>query len=179
MSPKTFEFVVNLVREIIKKLSATFRDAIKVEKRATIGIWRLATGSSYRVVSKVFGIGKSTLIKIIAVFVNKSVRLASRFTNFAKTNYEIASAVQSFKSFCNCSLPQVLRVIDVSHIEILKPDNESSVDYFIRKQKYTVNTQAAVGSNLIFLDVATGFPGSIHDVRKLWVTNYIKMPRPI
>ena len=77
MSPKTFEFVVNLVREIIKKLSATFRDAIKVEKRATIGIWRLATGSSYRVVSKVFGIGKSTLIKIIAVFVNKSVRLAS------------------------------------------------------------------------------------------------------
>ena len=49
----------------------------------------------------------------------------------------------------------------------LKPDNESSVDYFSRKQKYTVHTLAVVGSNLIFLDVATGFPGSIHDATML------------
>ena len=38
------------------------------------------------------------------------------------------------------------------------------------KQRYTVNTQAVVGSNLIFLDVATGFPGSIHDGRMLEAT---------
>ena len=44
------------------------------------------------------------------------------------------------------------------------------MDYFSRKQKFTVNTQAAVVSNLIFIDVATGFPGSIHDARMLWVT---------
>ena len=48
---------------------------------------------------------------------------------------------------------------------MLKPNNESSVDYFSRKLKYTVNTQAVVGSNLIFLHVATRFPGSIHDAR--------------
>ena len=52
----------------------------------------------------------------------------------------------------------------------LKPDNESSVDYFSRKQKYTVHTQAVVGSNLIFLDVATGFPGSMDDARMLQQT---------
>ena len=44
------------------------------------------------------------------------------------------------------------------------------MDYFSRKQKYTVHTQAVVGSNLIFLDVATGFPGSIHDTRMLQET---------
>ena len=38
------------------------------------------------------------------------------------------------------------------------------------KQRYTVNTQAVVGSNVIFLDVATGFPGSIHDGRMLQTT---------
>ena len=38
------------------------------------------------------------------------------------------------------------------------------------KQRYTVNTQAVVVSNLIFLDVATGFPGSIHDGRMLEAT---------
>ena len=44
------------------------------------------------------------------------------------------------------------------------------MDYFSRKQKYTVHTQAVAGSNLIFLDVATGFPGSIHDARMLQET---------
>ena len=62
------------------------------------------------------------------------------------------------------------REIDGTHIEIRKPDNESSVDYFSRKHKYTANIQAVVGSNLIFLDVATGFPVSIHDARMLRAT---------
>ena len=44
------------------------------------------------------------------------------------------------------------------------------MDYFSRKHKYTANTQAVVGSNLIFLDVATGFPVSIHDARMLRAT---------
>ena len=43
MSPKTFEFVVDLVRENIEKHSTNFRDASKAEKRVAIGIWRLAT----------------------------------------------------------------------------------------------------------------------------------------
>ena len=98
------------------------------------------------------------------------VRLTSRFIKFLKTNYETASAVQLFKSFCNCSLPQVLGEIDGTQIEILKPDNETSVDYCSRKQRYTVNTQAAVGSNFIFLDVATEFSSSIYDARLLRAT---------
>ena len=76
MYPKTFEFVVDLVRENIEKHSTTFRHAIKVEKHVAIGIWRLATGNSYRTVSKVFGIGKSTGIRIAADFVKELVRLA-------------------------------------------------------------------------------------------------------
>ena len=44
------------------------------------------------------------------------------------------------------------------------------MDYFSRKQKYTDNIQAVVGSNLIFLDVATRFPGSTHDARMLRAT---------
>ena len=43
MSPKTFEFVVDLVRENIEKHSTNFRDASKAEKRVAIGIWILAT----------------------------------------------------------------------------------------------------------------------------------------
>ena len=133
MSPNTFEFVVDLVQENIEKHSATFRDVIKVEKRVVVGIWRLATGNSYKTVSKMFGTGKSTVIKITVVFINESVRLTLSFIKFLKINYKTASGVQLFKSYCNCSFPHVLGAIDGTHIEIVKPDNESSVDYFSRK----------------------------------------------
>ena len=97
ISPETFEFVVGLLRENIQKHSTTFRDAIKVGKSVTIGIWWLVTGNSYRTVSKVFGIGKSTVIKITPDFVKELVRLASRFIKFPKTNCKTASTVQLFK----------------------------------------------------------------------------------
>ena len=48
---------------------------------------------------------------------------------------------------------------------ILCNDIESDIDYFSRKQKYTINTEVIVWGNLTILDVATGFPGSDHDAR--------------
>ena len=48
-------------------------------------------------------------------------------------------------------------------IFIKTPENEQKYDYYCRKQRYSINTQAVVGANLLFLDVATGFPGSMHD----------------
>ena len=45
------------------------------------------------------------------------------------------------------------------------------MDYHSRKQKCTVNTQAVVGADLVFLDIATGFPGSVHDARVLRSTS--------
>ena len=40
-------------------------------------------------------------------------------------------------------------------------------DCYCRKQRYSINTQAVVGSNLMFLNVSTGSPGSMHDSRIL------------
>ena len=36
---------------------------------------------------------------------------------------------------------------------------------FNRKQAYSINIQAAVGTNLNFAGIVTGFPGSMHDAR--------------
>ena len=57
--------------------------------------------------------------------------------------------------------------MDGTHIFIQIPENEQKYDYYCRKQHYSVNTQAFVGANLLVLDVATGFPESIHDSRAL------------
>ena len=44
------------------KADTVFRKAVPIEKRVGVALWRLSTGNSFRTISKVFGIGKSTVI---------------------------------------------------------------------------------------------------------------------
>ena len=95
------------------------------------------------------------------------VRLALNFIWFPRNGRETTIAIEKCHAYTGCVIPNVVGAIDGTHIEILCPDSPSKVGYFSRKQIYTINTQAVVGANLIFLDLATGFPGSIHDARML------------
>ena len=52
----------------------------------------------------------------------------------------------------------------------LKPDN----CHGLFQHETEIHCQAVVGSKLIFLDVATGFPGSIHHARMLQATKLYK-----
>ena len=93
--------------------------------------------------------------------------VGSIFVKFPDTMLAAAEAVKSFQEFTDCKIPQVCGAIDGTHIEIISPSSESKLDYFSGKQKFTINTQAVVGSYLIFFDVFTGVPGSFHDARML------------
>ena len=97
--------------------------------------------------------------------------MAPQFISFPKKSRETERKIQKFRAFTECLIPQVVGAIDGTHVEIICPDSDSKVDYYSRKQKYTVNTQAVVGADLVFLDIATGFPGSVHDARVLRSTS--------
>ena len=61
-------------------------------------------------------------------------------------------------------IPQIMGAIDGRHIEInAPPDNHE--DYFNQKQHYSVNLQGIIDSNLKFIHVTVGYPGSLHDAR--------------
>ena len=79
------------------------------------------------------------------------------------TSDELENAIEKFKTRCNSKIPQSLDSIDETHIYIKTPKCESKYNYFCRKQRYSINTQAVVGGDLLFLDLATEFPGSLHD----------------
>lgn len=62
--------------------------------------------------------------------------------------------------------PHVVDPIDGRHVEIKAP-LLNPADYFNRKQKYSIETQAVADSRMLFMDISTGWPGSIHDARVL------------
>ena len=115
----------------MQKQNTTFRNSIKIEKRVSVALWRLSTGNSYRTISKVFGIAKSTVVKIVNNFCAEICNISHQFIKFPKNAVEAASQIQRFKVMTECV------------IEIISPHCVSKVDYYCsRKRKYTINTQA-------------------------------------
>ena len=167
MTLPTFMKIVELVRPRMEKRDTRFRRAIPIEKRVAIAIWRLSTGNSFRTVSKTFAVGKSTAVSITRKFCREMRRLAHLFIKFPSNRRETAQAIEQFKMCYDTQIPQAVGAIDGTHINIVAPEGEGKEDYFSRKQRYTINTQGVVGANLIFHDIATGFPGSCHDARNL------------
>ena len=76
---------------------------------------------------------------------------------------EVALEIQKLQDNVGCKIPQTVGAKDGIHIKINSPTGDSKIDYFNRKQKYSISTQVVEGGNLKFLEIATGYPGSIHD----------------
>ena len=62
--------------------------------------------------------------------------------------------------------PNAVGAIDGSHISIKAP-HVNHDDFFNRKQNYSINLQGVVDADEKFIDVSTGWLGSIHDARVL------------
>ncbi|CAH3132021.1 unnamed protein product, partial [Porites lobata] len=67
-------------------------------------------------------------------------------------------------------LPNVVGAIDGSHVPIKAPKINHE-DYFKRKHFYSFLVQGIVDASGLYLSVATGFPGSLHDARMLRLTD--------
>ena len=79
MLPSTSDFIVNLVEADMRKEDTYFRKTISIQKRVPCALWQLSTGNSYRVVSKVFGVGRSTVSQIVKEFCKTLRKKYSRF----------------------------------------------------------------------------------------------------
>ena len=164
MTRETFEYLCDLVRVNLQKQHTRFRSPVSVEERVGLALWRLATGNSYRSCGLQFGLGKSTSKGICSEFEQAISNLKDRFIKFPLTIREIRNKMDEFEE--SYRIPQIMGAIDGCHIEInAPPDNHE--DYFNRKQHYSVNLQVIVDSNLKFIHVTVGYPGSIHDARVL------------
>ena len=167
MQKPTFLRLVENVEPEISKRDTVFRHAISPAKRVAIALWRLAGGASFRTIGTHFDVGKSTCVTITKEFCKALNRLAINYIKFPSNGDETARAIALFQD--ESKIPQAVGAIDGTHIEIIAPDQP--FDYFDRHHRYSVTMQAVVGENLMFLDTAIGYPGSMHDARILRASN--------
>ena len=147
------------MRVKLQKQQMRFRAPVSVEERVGLALWRLATGNSYRSCGLQFGLGKSAKI-ICSEFEQAIFYLKDRFIKFSLTTEENGEKIEEFEQLYG--IPQIVGAIDGCHIEINAPP-QNHKDYFNRKQHYSVNLQAIVDANLMFIHAMVGYPGSIHN----------------
>ena len=90
---------------------------------------------------------------------------APQFIKFPETEEELTRNIRLFAE--KSPFPQVVGAIDGSHIPLKRVPVNERIEYFSRKRDYSIVVQAVADASFKFLDVGTGFPGSIHDARIL------------
>ena len=151
------------------KKDTRLRQSIPVHKRVAVALWRLATGDTYRSTGLQFGIGRCTAMLIKQDFCNAIAKRAKEFIKFPETEQEV---LQSIRLFTNKSpFPQVVGAIDGCHIALKTVPVDERIDYFNRKQDYSIMIQGVADASFRFLDICAGYPGSIHDALVLRSSN--------
>ena len=96
VSRDTFQHICGLVGPQLMRQNTILREAITVEKRVAVALWRLATGISYRTVGLTFGIGRCTAMNVKDEFCSALMRRANDFIKFPKAEAETRQAIQKF-----------------------------------------------------------------------------------
>ena len=172
VSMLTFDYICRAVGPVIPRQDTILRAAIPVETRAAVGLWRLATGDSYRLCGLMFGIAKSTAIGVCQDFVQALCQLKDEFIKFPNTTAAVREKIEGFKE--KSDFPNVVGAIDGSHIPIKAPMINHE-DYFNRKRYYIFVVQGIVDVSGAYLSVSTGFPGSMHDAHILRLSNFYSL----
>lgn len=139
------------------------RSRIPVEKALLIALWTLATPDSYRSISNLFDIPKSSVLLCLRRVCRATVTsVCKHVICFPQTSDAFQSNEEKFYSVRG--LHNVVGAIDGCHIPIKAPSIEPAA-YINKKGFHSVVLQAVVDSRLFFMDCYAGWPGSVHDAR--------------
>ena len=165
VSRNTFEHICGLVGPELVRQNTILRQAISVEKRVAVALWRLATGNSYRTVGLTFGIGRCTAMNVKDEFCTALLRRANDFIKFPKTEAETRQSIQEFQDISrfpqvvtmwqrnlvwkNCWLP-VMREL-ILHADAVKQVRPWMRDLSIQRVRRNYKTAKELGSVLQFV----------------------------
>ena len=146
---------------LVKKVTR-FRSPVSVEQRIAVTIWRLATNIELRTISVLFGLGQSTVGRIVYETCEAiTTYLLKKFVRIPQ-GQRLQENIEGFEH--RRGFPQAVGAIDGTHIPIICPE-ESGADYYNRKSFYLIIMQAIVDYQGLFMDVHIGWPGKVHDTR--------------
>lgn len=136
-------------------------DRINVQLALMIFLWRISNTVTYREIGFSFGVSKSTALKVCRRISSLLIHHHHRLITLphSSTMWRAQAVAWSAKT----TFPGVVGAIDGCHIPLVVAPTDYAVEYFNRKQFYSIVLQAVVNSDQLFMHVTVGMPGSHHD----------------
>ena len=162
MPREQFVLLADEISPFISPDPSAPRMGLSVEKKLAITLHYLKDTGSITVTANAFGVSRSTVsstFRTVCIAIN--TYLGPRYLKIP-TGDSLNSTVNSFEE--KFGFPQVLGVVDGTHIPINKP-KEDSQSYFSYKMKYSLNVQGVCDSKGRFIDVDINWPGGTHDAK--------------
>ncbi|KAJ3584207.1 hypothetical protein NHX12_014703 [Muraenolepis orangiensis] len=165
VSRESFDYICDRLKDIMGRRNTNFRLSVPLRKRVAIAIWKLATGSEYRTISHLFGVGWSTVYNCVREFCDAVVMVLLP----VHITMPDAGKLEELATFFNnrWRAPQCVGAIDGSHIPIIAPE-ECAPEYYNRKGWHLIVLQAVVDGKGMFWDWWKGSVLSSGDLWGLW-----------
>ncbi|XP_012563140.1 uncharacterized protein LOC105847865 [Hydra vulgaris] len=139
---KTFNFLVNELHSYLGKTTTTMREPISVVKRVAVALHYLASCEEYRVMSSLFGIGKSTAYLIVHEFINAVYDiLLPKYVKFPLSVEILNKHSIDFEAILG--FPQCFGAVDGCHIPI-SALKDQAISYYNYKAWYSIVLFAVV-----------------------------------
>jgi DDE superfamily endonuclease len=162
----TFNALTTLLAPLIAKQDTNYKKSVPPAKRLAIALWFFAKGEDQRSLSERFGVGQSTVCKIIKQVAAAIVTVFRAIIHWPRTAAEAATCKNGF--YTEHKFPDVVAVGDGVHFPIMMPkDAPCRSDYINRKGSPSVVGQGFCDSSCCFVDAVFCYPGSVHDSRIL------------
>lgn len=174
ISPSLFDYICEIVHDDMMtdpppSLRILPNRLLVVQRQVALALRRLAIGDTFLTLGELFGVSKSSVVKVTWKFIS-SLRLRAahviRWPDRAGLEL-VKQGFQERRGFPNCC-----GAIDGTHLPIELPYDEDSSQYFDWTHKLSVSMQAICDQNLQFLDVCCGLPGSIQDTRLMKMSRF-------
>ncbi|CAG2242663.1 HARBI1 [Mytilus edulis] len=124
-----------------------------------------ASGSFQNIIAETFNIDQSTVPRTIHSVSNALVRRAPKFIKFPSGQVIEENKV---KFYAVANFPNILGLIDGTHVRIIAPSNSQHEEQFVNRKVYhSINVQVIVNVDSQFINVVVKWHGSSHDSRVL------------
>lgn len=137
------------------------------ETELLIFLFWLGCGAVFKVVSACFNTPRTTTFSVVNRVLARIVLKLDKMVHFPRPE-DLREIEANFVSLaCDDKFRGCAGVIGSCHVQIQAPES-MHIDYYCRKRaSYSVQMQAVCDHRGVFLDVFTGYPGSVHSSRVL------------
>ncbi|XP_023235760.1 protein ANTAGONIST OF LIKE HETEROCHROMATIN PROTEIN 1-like [Centruroides sculpturatus] len=160
VSKYTFQDILKYCSPYLMKKDTNMRCAIPVEKRVGIAIHVLSNASDYTTIANLYGIGKSTVGKILKEFCDVLCQvLYQQIIKLPSTSSDLDEVVNGF--FNQWNFPDVFGCLDGIHIPIMAPKRGYPDDYRNDQKGFSIVLLGLCDHKYNFRYINVGSPGKM------------------